>query len=263
MSLQGADPTASGAGKVQKNQSDPATLARKLVRSRRKAALATLDKSSGHPHASLVTVATEPDGAPLLLISRLAVHTQNLLADARASLLFDGTDLNGDPLAGGRVTVIGQARPTDSPTARRRFLARHPEAAGYAEFPDFSFYRLEVERAHYIGGFGRIVTLPAAEIVVDTADAAELVAAEEGIVGHMNEDHADAVQLYATHLGQARAGVWRMTGIDPEGADLVEAGGEACRILFGSVIRSPGEARKELVRLVYVARGLGGADSGV
>jgi putative heme iron utilization protein len=237
------------------NQASHAELARNLVRSARKAFLGTLDKASGHPHVSLVTVATEPDGAPVLLISRLAVHTQNLMADARCSLLFDGTDLKGDPLAGGRVTLTGTARPTQIDTARRRFLARQPEAAGYAGFPDFAFYRLDVERGHYIGGFGRITTIPGAELLLDLADAAALAAGEADIVSHMNDDHADAVQLYATVLAGAPAGRWLMTGLDSEGLDAVEASsGQTVRVAFGERISSPTDARRELIRLVGIAR---------
>jgi putative heme iron utilization protein len=249
------DPASRSSPESVGNQTSHADLARNLVRSARKAFLGTLDKTSGHPHVSLVTVATEPDGAPVLLISRLAVHTQNLLADARCSLLFDGTDLKGDPLAGGRVTLTGTARPTQTDTARRRFLARQPEAAGYAEFPDFAFYRMDVARGHYIGGFGRITTVPGAELLLDLSEAAELVAGEADIVSHMNEDHADAVQLYATVLAGAPAGSWLMTGLDPEGLDAVEASsGQAVRVAFGERVASPTDARGELIRMVGVAR---------
>ena len=132
-----------------------------LIRTALKASLATLDRATGHPYASLILVATEPDGAPVFLISRLALHTRNLEKDPRASLLIDGTGGLGDPLTGGRLTLMGEARPSASPTALRRFLARHPSAEGYAGFADFSIYALEVASGHYIGGFGRIVDLAA------------------------------------------------------------------------------------------------------
>lgn len=235
-------------------------IARDVIRSARKAALATLDRTSGHPYASLVTVATDMDGTPLLLISRLALHTQNIANDDRASLLFDASGADGDPLAGGRVTVVGRARTTSSTSARRRFLARHPEAAMYADFPDFAFYELEVERAHYIGGFGRIVPLERSSIVVDVSAAASLSEAEAEIVEHMNDDHADAVALYATRIADAPGGAWRMTGIDPEGCDLV-FGGEVRRISFAEPITTPAMARKELARLAAKARAEGGQSS--
>lgn len=232
---------------------DPASAARLLIRTGLKGALGTLDRETGHPYASLVTVATEPDGTPVFLISRLALHTQNLLADPRASLLIDGTSRTGDPLAGGRVTLIGRAAPTGSPTARARFLARHPNAEDYAAFPDFAFYALRPERAHFIGGFGRIVDLAPSELLIDLAGAEALLAAEPDIISHMNADHAGAIELYATALSAAAGGAWRMTGIDPDGCDIV-CDGETRRIVFAHRIASPGEARQELVRLASEAR---------
>ena len=159
---------------------EPAPASRRLIRTALKASLATLDRVTGHPYASLILVATEPDGAPVFLISRLALHTRNLEKDPRASLLIDGTGGLGDPLTGGRLTLMGEARPSDSPTARRRFLARHPSAEGYAGFADFSIYALEVASGHYIGGFGRIVDLAPAALMTDTADAGALIEARAG-----------------------------------------------------------------------------------
>ena len=108
---------------------EPAAAPRRLVRTALKGSLATLDRETGHPYASLVLVATEPDGAPTFLISRLALHTRNLEKDPRASLLIDGTGGLGDPLGGGRLTLIGTAQRSATETARRRFLARHPPSA--------------------------------------------------------------------------------------------------------------------------------------
>jgi hypothetical protein len=239
---------------------ETARLARGMVRAALKGALATVHKVSGHPYASLVLTATDADGAPILLISKLALHTQNLAADPRASLLIDATgteaDPQRDPMEGARVTLIGAVRPTDSKSARARFLARHPAAAGYADFPDFGFFRLAPESAHYIGGFGKIVDLPAADLVVSLEGAEGLVEAELGIVSHMNADHVDALELYATKLLGAVPGAWRMTGIDPEGCDLV-LGARGLRLVFGARITDATAARKELVRLVGVARGSG------
>ncbi len=233
--------------------SETAVLARSLTRAALKGSLATLQKVSGHPYASLVLTATDADGTPILLISKLALHTQNLSADPRASLLIDATGSDADPMAGARITLIGQARPTASPTARRRFLARHPAAEGYADFPDFAFYELAVASAHFIGGFGRIVDLPRANLIIEIADAQDLIEREEDIVSHMNEDHADALELCATRLLGAAPGAWRMTGIDPEGCDLV-LGSRALRLDFAARITDADAARAELVRLVGVAR---------
>ena len=129
-------------------------IAKSLLRAALKGSLATLLEPGGHPYASLVLTATDQDGTPLFLISKLAVHTKNLGHDKRASLLIDGTGTEADPMAGARITLIGEVQPAQSTTARGRFLARHPAAQGYADFPDFGFCALNVERAHYIGGFG-------------------------------------------------------------------------------------------------------------
>jgi putative heme iron utilization protein len=232
---------------------ETAGLARGMVRAALKGALATVQKGSGHPYASLVLVATDADGAPILLISKLALHTQNLAADSRASLLIDATGTEASPMEGARVTLIGEMVPASSETARPRFLRRHPSAEGYADFPDFGFFTLRPGKAHYIGGFGRIVDLPADDLLVSLEGAQPLIASEADIVSHMNADHADTVQLYATKLLGAAPGDWIMTGIDPEGCDLV-AGSRALRLPFERRITNAEEARKELVHLVTVAR---------
>jgi putative heme iron utilization protein len=218
-----------------------------------KGSLGTIDRRSGHPYVSLVTVATEPDGTPVFLISRLAAHTQNLTTDPRASLLLDGTGGLGDPLTGSRVTVLGFARRHESATVRARFLARHPGAQGYIEFADFAFYALEIRQAHYVGGFGRILGLQGPMLHTDIAGAQGLIAAESEIIAHMNTDHADALALYATRLLDSGEGAWRMTGIDPEGLDLV-LGDKALRLLFSRRVTSTQQARTELARLVEQAR---------
>ena len=138
---------------------------------------------------------------------------------------------------------------------KRRFLARHPEASFYADFPDFAFWRLAVEGAHYIGGFGRIFDLSPGDLL-QTEGAKRLVGAEADIVEHMNSHHADAVELYARAVG-ASPGRWRMTGIDPEGCDIV-LDGAARRIRFAVPVRTPAEARKELVGLAAGARSSAG-----
>jgi heme iron utilization protein len=136
-----------------------------LVREARTAALATLDAATGHPYVSFVTIAVDATGQPIVLISQLARHTRNLSADPRASVLFEPRDRPpGDPLANGRVTMIGRMMPTQSATAQACFLARHPDAEMYAAFADFGFYALTSTTAHFIGGFGRIIEIPGADL---------------------------------------------------------------------------------------------------
>jgi hypothetical protein len=227
----------------------PGPTARRLIRSLDRASLAT--SIDGWPYASLVLAAADQDATPLLLVSRLAQHTQNLEKDGRASLLFDGTAGLDDPLTGDRVTVLGRAERTGDPRAKARFLARHPSAQLYAGFDDFALWRLHVERAHLVAGFGRIHWIERTDLLGATAPA--LQQAEADIVQHMNEDHADAIELFATQLLGRTGEGWRLTGIDPAGADLRRAG-EIARLDFAGPVLDASGARAEFVRLVSEAR---------
>lgn len=226
--------------------------AKKLLREGRSAALATLMPGSGDPYCSLVNVASAADGAPLLLISRLAVHTKNILADPRVSVMIDERK-EGDPLQGARVMLMGTAAATDDPEIRRRYLDRQPEAEMFAGFADFAFYRVALKAAHLVAGFGRIVDLKPTEILTETADAAELVCAEAEILAHMNADHADAVRLYATKLLGAADGAWRCVGCDPEGLEL-QLDRMALRLPFPQRVRAPGVLRQVLKQMAEQAR---------
>jgi heme iron utilization protein len=234
-------------------QDDTPRTVRALVRGLDRAALATALPGDGgtRPYVSLVLVAVDHDLSPLLLISDLAEHTKAIQADARVSLLFDGTAGLDQPLTGPRVTLLGRAERTTDERLKVRFLARHPDSAMYVGFKDFDFYRVAVERAHLVGGFGKIRWIDGAGLRAPTA--AGLAEAEAGIVEHMNEDHSDAVQLLATKLlGLAGTG-WRMTGIDPEGIDLRKEG-QVGRLDFDRPLAVGTEARKVLVALVGKAR---------
>jgi putative heme iron utilization protein len=231
---------------------DPKLSAKKLLREGRSGALATLMPGSGDPYCSLVNIATAADGAPLLLISRLAVHTKNILADPRVSLMVDERKA-GDPLEGARIMLMGAAVATDDPKVRARYLARQPEAEMFAGFGDFSFYRIELKAAHLVAGFGRIVDLRPEDVLTPVDDAAELIAAEAGILEHMNADHADACRLYATRLLGAPDGDWRCAGCDPEGLEL-QCGRVALRLPFPQRVRSPGVLRQVLKQMAEQAR---------
>src|SRR5579862_6943422 len=231
---------------------NPKTAAKKLLREGRSGALATLMPGSGDPYCSLVNVATAADGAPLLLISQLAIHTKNVLADARVSLMLDERK-EGDPLQGGRIMIMGSAAVTDDPNARRRYLDRQPEAGGFASFADFAFYEVAIKAVHLVAGFGRIVDLKPADVLTATDDAGELVAAEPDVLAHMNQDHAEACRLYATKLLGAPDGEWRCVGCDPEGLEL-QLDRTALRLPFPQRVRAPGVLRQVLKQLAEEAR---------
>ena len=231
---------------------DPRRAAKKLLREGRTGALATLMAASGDPYCSLVNVATAADGAPLLLISRLALHTKNILADPRVSLMLDERK-EGDPLEGARIMLMGRAEATDDPEARRRYLDRNPSAEMFVGFKDFAFYRVTLRAAHLVAGFGRIVDLDPADILTDLSDAEALVSAEADICAHMNADHADAVRLYATKLIGAPDADWRCVGCDPEGLEL-QHDLKALRLPFPERITAPGVLRQVLKRMAEEAR---------
>ncbi|MFD1333524.1 HugZ family protein, partial [Methylopila musalis] len=179
-------------------------------------------------------------------------HAANLARDPRASLLFAESGA-GDPLAHPRVSVIGRVAAADKEARRARWLARQPESAGYFDFADFRMLRLEPSSAHLVAGFGRIVELPWADLATDVSDAAGLIEAEAGVVAHMNEDHADATRLYATALLGAPDGAWRFEGCDPLGVEI-GLDGRALYLPFATPAKTATDVRKELVRLVGVAR---------
>ena len=231
---------------------DPKVAARKLLREGRSGALGTLMAGSGGPYCSLVNVATLPDGSPLLLISLLAVHTNNILADARIGLMLDERK-EGDPLQGARVMLTGTAEQTDDREARRRYLDRQPEAEMFAGFADFGFYKMIVTGAHLVAGFGRIVDLPPGELLLDLKDAETLVAAEADVVAHMNADHGETCRLYATKLLGAEDGAWRCAGCDPEGMELQNER-RALRLVFPQRVNSPGVLRAVLKQMADRAR---------
>lgn len=231
---------------------DPKTAAKKLMREGRSGALATLFPGSGDPYCSLVNVATAADGTPLLLISRLAIHTKNITADARCSLMLDERK-EGDPLQGARVMLMGTAAITAADSARRRYLARQPDAEMFAGFGDFSFYEIKLKGAHLVAGFGRIVDLKPADLLTDLTGAETLLEAEPGVIEHMNEDHADSCRLYATKLLGAPEGDWRCVGCDPEGLDL-QWQRIGLRLPFPQRINEPQALRRTLVDLAEKAR---------
>lgn len=231
---------------------DPRLAAKKLLREARSGALATLMPDSGDPYCSLVNVATTVGGAPVLLLSKLAVHTKNLLSDARASLMFDERK-EGDPLEGARIMLMGRCVKDNDAATPLAYLRRHPDAEMYVNFSDFSFYRMEVGGAHLVAGFGRIVDLRSQDVLTEVVDAKALVEAEADAIAHMNTDHADACRLYATRLLGAGDGDWRCVGIDPEGIEL-QNGHVALRLPFPRRIIALGALRAMLKELAEAAR---------
>lgn len=231
--------------------------ARTLVEGIGTGTLCTIGKeAAGYPYGSFVTVAFEGP-SPVFLISELAEHTKNLRSDDRVSLLVaeGGED---DPLANGRVTLLGRCAPVSETDegARAAYLARHPNASYYADFKDFRFWRLAVTSARYIGGYGRMSWVSGDDWSAAHADP--LAPAVAGIVEHMNADHAEALLAYTHAFSRATdATEATMTGIDRYGFEmsvLTEAGRRPVRLAFEQTVTTPEAARHALIDLVKKAR---------
>jgi len=228
---------------------------RDLLRGCRSGSLSTaMAVSDGWPYASLVTYATDIDGCPLFLLSTLADHTRNIAADPRAALLVEAASGRSNPQTGPRVTLQGKVRKSREPRHGKRFLARHPQARLYAGFGDFAFYRMTVEKVHFVGGFARARWLRGRDLRSPGAAAKALAAIEDSVIDHMNGDHAEALDLIANRLLGRRGSGWKMGGLDPDGVDLV-LDGRWARVGFRASVGSAEEVRGELVRLTKAARG--------
>lgn len=234
--------------------SEAAVMARRLVRRARSAALAsTLAGSGGHAYASFVTVATDLDGSPLLLLSDLAEHTRNLKADNRASLLVEAASRRSNPQTGPRVTLIGRIERTENERHRHRFLTRHPAAAKYAAFSDFAAYRMDVERVHFVGGFAQARWVNGRDFVLPSATADAIAAAAPEVLAQVNADLQDTLDLaVASQLGRRGHG-WRLVAIDPEGFDFSRNNAFA-RLDFPTPVETPDGLRTELAKVADAAR---------
>ena len=223
--------------------------ARLLLRRTRTGTLGTINRDGGSPYASLINVATDIEGQPLILVSTLAWHTKNLLADPRASVLVAEPPKTGDALTGPRVTVMGRFEKVDAPRVSRRYLARHPEVAVYVGFGDFSFWQLVPEIIHAVAGFGRIETLTPAEVFPAVEGFAGL---EESALEHMNHDHPGAVRHYAVGLGGNPLANWTLQAIDPDGADLSD-GTQSLRLNFPAQAIDASTLRQTLAEMARSA----------
>lgn len=220
-----------------------ATFARRLLRRCGRAALAS--SLGGAPYVSLVLIAADYDASPLLLLSDLARHTRNIGFDPRVSLLLDGTEGYSDPLAGPRLTVLGQASPCAAPHLLSRFAARHPSSRAYAGFADFRLYRVSVEAGHLVAGFGQIERIDGTDLILarDTRSFAE---AEAALLEILNRDHAEGLGRLSRDTG------WQAAGIDPEGLDL-RRGTDGLRLDFSKPVEHPEAVPAALAELAKPA----------
>lgn len=242
---------------IRETDAEAVRLAKTLTRTARFGALAVIEPDTGAPLASRVGVATDADGTPLILVSLLSAHTRAILADPRCSLLV-GEPGKGDPLAHPRITLICRAVKLEPGTpervrAERRYLNRNPKAKLYVGLGDFSFFRLEIERASLNGGFGKAYLLTRGDIVVEGPVVDALAESEQRAVDHMNDDHLDAIANYARYFAKAAGSGWVMTGVDVDGIDIA-AGDESRRVFFASQLKDAQEMRMRLVEMAKEAR---------
>jgi putative heme iron utilization protein len=230
--------------------------ARTLVSIGRTGTLATHSrKFPGFPFGSMMPYAVDDSGRPVFFISSMAMHTQNLHGDARASLLVTEPNVSGDPLAAGRVTLVGTAEEAPAEEARELYLARHENARYWQDYTDFAYYRLAVTGVYFIGGFGVMGWVSAEDYGAARPDP--LAGVGRQIIDHMNADHAAALLLIARHFAGEDAERASMTAVDRLGFHLRLESGERVhgrRVAFPREVTGSDEARKVLVEMVRQAR---------
>ena len=233
--------------------------ARTLMYLGRIGSLSTLSrKQPGFPFGSVMPYGLDEQGRPIFLISTMAMHTQNLQSDPRASLLVTQDEAGGDPLGAARVTLAGNARPipqSEVVEARKLYLARYANSRHWVDFEDFSFYRMDVVDVYYVGGFGVMGWVTASEY--DRSQPDPLADSMAEIIRHMNADHKDALVLLAREFARIESQEATMTAVDRLGFYLrlkTQDGMRGARIAFLREVSSPAETRTVLVEMVQQAR---------
>lgn len=231
---------------MQEQTNPSAREARQLLRAHRYGALSTLSKKfDGHPFGSIMPYLVEHDGSLLILISALAEHTKNIIADPRVSLITHSQD-NPHIQAQGRVTILGNAAQVhDRAGAGRRYLLYFPEAETYFAMHDFQFYRIALQAVRYIGGFGNIHWVKAEDFALKPYP---LIEQENGVIAHMNADHADSLRGYCRQFHRYEATEVKMLGIDCDGFD-VRADERVLRFGFDEPVLDAQQARKVLMEM--------------
>jgi putative heme iron utilization protein len=233
--------------------------ARTLAHLRRTGSLSTISrKQAGFPFGSVMPYGLDDHGRPIFLISTMAMHTQNLQADPRASLLVTELDATSDLLGAGRVTLVGMIAPVPQPEvaeARALYLERHANSKYWVDFEDFAFYRMEVVDVYYVGGFGVMGWVPATDYGGAKPDPLADHAAE--IIRHMNDDHSDALVLLTRVFGGIESQAATMTSVDRLGFHVrlkMADGVRGTRLSFLREVSSPVEARTVLTEMIRQAQ---------
>jgi hypothetical protein len=214
-------------------------------------------KFPGIPFGSMMPYAADQHGRPVFFISSMAMHTQNLVEDQRASLLITQPDISGDPLGSARVTLLGSATEAPAAEVRDLYLSRHQNAKFWQEYSDFAYYRLDLVSVYFIGGFGVMGWVSAEDYAAAQPDP--LAESAPGIIRHMNADHAEALRLIAKHYAAEDADEAAMTAVDRLGFHLRLKSGDRVhgrRVAFLREVKNTDDARSVLVEMVRQARSL-------
>jgi len=230
--------------------------ARTLASLGRIGSLSTLSgEFAGFPYGSMMPYAVDERGRPVFFISSMAMHTQNLREDVRASLLITQPDAAGDPLGAARVTLVGTASEVNAPEVSELYLSRYANARAWQSYTDFAYFRLDVSGIYFIGGFGVMGWVPSEEYALAAPDP--LADAAPGIIRHMNADHAEALVLILRHFAGETVDEAAMTAVDRLGFHVRLKSGERVfgrRVNFPREVTTSEEARKVFVEMVRAAR---------
>ena len=225
---------------------------RALLRNATTASLASSMSTNVHAYASLVLMATDQQGLPLLLLSDLAVHSRNIVKNPNVSLLVSEAPENRDPLTLPRISVEGSLERVESAALKERYLRRYPSARDFMSFADFKLYQMTVSRAHLVAGFGDIHWLDKDEFLLNTGFL-DNIDVETEIIDHMNSDHADAVQELISASTDKKGGNWELCGIDVEGMNF-RKNWQHERILFNAPVSNANDVRAALIAMLNNVR---------
>ncbi len=215
-------------------------------------------KFAGYPFGSIMPYALDEQGRPVVFVSSMAMHTQNLREDPRVSLLIMQENVSGDPLGAARLTLIGSALPVAGAEVKSLYLSRHENAKFWQDYSDFAYFRIEIAGVYFVGGFGVMGWIAAEEY--QSASPDPLAEAASGIIQHMNDDHADALLLLARRFLGDEIEEAQMTAIDRLGFDVRLRSGDRVhggRVALSREARDTDQARSVLVDMVRQTRSAG------
>lgn len=232
--------------------------AKTLVYLQQTGSLSTLSrKQPGWPFGSVMPYGLDVQGQPVFLISTMAMHTQNLLGDPRASLLVTPPESRSDPLGAARVTLMGSVTKVpkeESAEVRACYLNRHAQASYWVDYQDFGFFRMTLTEIYFVGGFGSMGWVTPGDYAGAAVDPLADDAAS--LIRELNTEQAETLLLLARVFGNPDAQQTTVTALDRLGfhlrfttPDRMQGG----RVAFPGPVRNAAEARAGLAGLAAQA----------